>query len=367
MTRGDGRARPPGAPQRPQRKKLPHEPPRWLHPEDEIFFITICCMPRGKNALCHPDIARRIFNSVEFRNQNNNWYAHLVCLMPDHLHALISFPFEPPMKQIIADWKRFLATKVKTEWQRDFFDHRLRKDESYREKADYIRANPVRAGFVRAPEDWPYFWQADTQQQNTIGGGRALHGGAPGGRALPLLAIALLFASCRPDMMNQPKAKPLSESDFFSNQANARPIPPHTIERGDARENTAFYTGLTNGTYVTQLPVKLTPELLTRGRERFNAMCAECHDRTGTGSGMVVQRGFPQPPSYHVPRLRNAPIGHFFDVITNGYGVMYSYATRVETEDRWAIAAYIRALQLSHNINASELPPIEQQKLENEQ
>ncbi len=177
--------------------------------------------------------------------------------------------------------------------------------------------------------------------------------------------FSVILAACRPDMMNQPKAKPLSESDFFSNQANARPIPPHTVERGDARENAAFYTGLTNGTYITQLPVKLTPELLARGRERFDAMCAECHDRTGSGSGMVVQRGFPQPPSYHVPRLRNAPIGHFFDVITNGYGVMYSYATRVEPEDRWAIAAYIRALQLSHNIKASELTPGEQQKLEN--
>ena len=139
------------------------------------------------------------------------------------------------MKQIMSDWKRFLATKLNIEWQRDFFDHRLRKAESYREKADYIRANPVRAGLVKAPQDWPYFWQADPQQQNTIGAGGALRGGAPGGRALPLLVIALLFASCLPDMMNQPKAKPLSESDFFSNQANARPIPPHSIEHGDAR------------------------------------------------------------------------------------------------------------------------------------
>jgi mono/diheme cytochrome c family protein len=193
-------------------------------------------------------------------------------------------------------------------------------------------------------------------------------GGAPGGHAIPLLlALALPFAACRPDMMNQPKAKPLSESDFFSNQAVARPIPPHTVERGGARENAAFYTGLTNGTYVTRLPVKLTPELLARGRERFDVMCAECHDRTGSGSGMVVQRGFPQPPSYHVPRLRNAPIGHFFDVITNGYGVMYSYAASVEPEDRWAIAAYIRALQLSHNMKASELTAAEQQKVKSEQ
>ena len=179
--------------------------------------------------------------------------------------------------------------------------------------------------------------------------------------------LVLCFAACRPDMMNQPKAKPLSESDFFSNQANARPIPPHTVERGDARENTAFYTGLANGTYITQLPVTLTPELLARGREQYDAICAECHDRTGTGNGMVVQRGFPQPPSYHVDRLRNAPIGHFFDVITRGYGVMYPYATRVELKDRWAIAAYIRALQLSHQVKASELTPAEQRKLESEQ
>jgi len=193
-------------------------------------------------------------------------------------------------------------------------------------------------------------------------------GVAHGSRALSLFfAIGLLFAACRPDMQNQPKAKPLSESDFFSNQANARPIPPHTVERGGARENAAIYTGLTNGTYITQLPVALTPELLARGRERYDAMCAECHDCTGSGNGMVVQRGFPQPPSFHVARLHNAPIGHFFDVITNGYGVMYSYATQVEPEDRWAIAAYIRALQLSHNIKASELTPAEQQKLENGQ
>jgi mono/diheme cytochrome c family protein len=177
-----------------------------------------------------------------------------------------------------------------------------------------------------------------------------------------VIAISALV-SCRPDMSNQPKAKPLSESDFFSNQANARPIPPHTVERGDTRENAAFYTGMTNGIYITQLPVGLTQELLTRGRERFDAICAECHDRTGSGNGMVVQRGFPQPPSFHVDRLRNAPIGHFFDVITKGYGVMYSYATRVTPEDRWAIAAYIRALQLSHDVKASELTSAEQRKL----
>ncbi len=178
-----------------------------------------------------------------------------------------------------------------------------------------------------------------------------------------LLVIGAL-ASCRPDMSNQPKAKPLSQSDFFSNGANARQPPPDTVVRDDPRDNAAFYTGLTNGIYLTRLPVKLTPEFLNRGRERFDAMCAECHDRTGSGNGMVVQRGFPQPPSFHVDRLRNAPIGHFYDVITSGYGVMYSYAGRVAPEDRWAIAAYIRALQLSHNAKPSDVDPAERAKLD---
>jgi REP element-mobilizing transposase RayT/mono/diheme cytochrome c family protein len=362
----NGRARPPGAPKRrPQRKKLPHERPLWLRPEDEIFFITVCCEPRGKNQLCDPKIVCAIFDSIEFRNQNHVWYARFVCLMPDHLHALISFPYERPMKQIIADWKRFLATEFKIEWQRDFFDHRLRKEESYREKADYIRANPVRAGLVRQPEEWPYFWTANPQEK-TGSEDQTLRVGAPGGRALPtLIALAVLgLTACRPDMTNQPKAKALSVSDFFSNGANARQPPAHTVAHGDAREDTAFYTGQTNGTYVTQPPVKLTRELMIHGRERFDAICAECHDRTGSGNGMVVQRGFPQPPSFHVDRLRKAPIGHFFDVITNGYGVMYSYATRVEPEDRWAIAVYIRALQLSHNAKLSEVDPAERAKLE---
>ena len=182
--------------------------------------------------------------------------------------------------------------------------------------------------------------------------------------ALLLVPAGCALVSCRPDMANQPRAKPLSQSDFFSDGASARQPPPNTVPVDEARKNSAFYTGLTNGIYVTQLPVKLTPELLNRGRERFDAMCSECHDRTGSGNGMIVQRGFPQPPSFQTDRLRNAPIGHFYDVMTNGYGNMYSYATRVDSEDRWAIAAYIRALQLSHNARLSDLDPAERSKLE---
>ncbi len=185
---------------------------------------------------------------------------------------------------------------------------------------------------------------------------------------LSLLALSTVlmcsFASCRRDMYNQPKGKPLAENSFFKNEAIARPVPPHTVARGNAREDTEFYTGLTNGTLVTQLPMQLTPELLGRGRERYDIYCAVCHGLTGKGNGEIVRRGFPAPPTYHVDRLRNAPIGHFYDVITNGYGVMYPYATRVAPADRWAIAAYIRALQLSHDANVQDVPPNEQSKLE---
>ena len=140
----------------------------------------------------------------------------------------------------------------------------------------------------------------------------------------------------------------------------------NVVPRGEAQVNDAFHIGMTNGVYVTQLPMQLTPKLLARGHERFDAICAECHGRTGDGNGMVVQRGFPVPPSYHLDRMRNAPLGHFFDVITNGYGAMFSYAAQVEPQDRWAIAAYIRALQLSQHANPNDLPPDVRNKLEAE-
>ena len=183
------------------------------------------------------------------------------------------------------------------------------------------------------------------------------------GVSMSILAL-LFFADCRRDMMNQPKTKTFSQSEFFKNGTNARPLPPNTVARGDVRQDEAFYTGLTNAVYVTQLPMKLTPELLARGRERYDAFCAECHGRVGDGEGMVVRRGFPLPPSYHLDRLRYAPVGHFFAVITNGYGAMASYAVQVEPQDRWAIAAYIRALQLSQNAKPTDLPADVRDKLE---
>ena len=144
----------------------------------------------------------------------------------------------------------------------------------------------------------------------------------------------------------------------------SRPLVSHTVARGELQEDEAFYTGKIGTNLVTTLPVPATRELLERGRERFEIYCSVCHGRTGEGNGMIVQRGFPVPPSYHIDRLREAPVGHFFDVMTQGYGIMYSYAERVKPQDRWAIAAYIRALQLSHNTKLAELPPAERAKLE---
>lgn len=179
--------------------------------------------------------------------------------------------------------------------------------------------------------------------------------------------LLLTIAACRRDMMNQPKAKPLSESEFFSDGTNARPLPPHVISRGEDQQDEAFRTGLTNGVYVTQLPMRVTKDLLARGQERYDAFCAECHSRVGDGRGIVVRRGFPAPPSYHIDRLRSAPLGHFYDVITNGYGAMTSYAGQVDPADRWAIAAYIRALQLSENATVNDVPPNERSTLEGHQ
>jgi len=168
-------------------------------------------------------------------------------------------------------------------------------------------------------------------------------------RAISALLL-LAAAGCRPDMYNQPRYKTYAEDDFFRDGASARPLPPHTVARGHADLDTEYFEGKTeDGKLVEAFPEAVTRGLLDRGRERFDIYCAVCHGRTGEGNGMIVQRGFPTPPSYHTERLRTAPVGHFYDVITNGYGVMYSYAARVEPSDRWAIAAYIRALQLAQN------------------
>lgn len=169
-------------------------------------------------------------------------------------------------------------------------------------------------------------------------------------------ATLCVFTGCRHDMFNQPKSNPLSESDFFQDRAASRPIPPHTVARDDLEHDEAFYTGMIGSNLVTTMPFPVTSKFLEHGRECFEINCVPCHGQTGEGNGIVVQRGFPTPPSYHIERLRNAPIGHFFDVMTRGYGVMYSFASRTTPQDRWAIAAYIRALQLSEHATLTDVP-----------
>jgi mono/diheme cytochrome c family protein len=150
-------------------------------------------------------------------------------------------------------------------------------------------------------------------------------------------------------MHNQPKYKAYAASTFFDDGRSERPIIEDTVARGQLHLDQARYTGKENDKDVTAIPIQITRADLARGQERYNIYCSPCHGRLGDGHGMIVGRGLRQPPSYHDPRLVNAPIGHFFDVMTNGYGAMYSYASRVAVDDRWRIAAYIRALQVSQN------------------
>ena len=181
--------------------------------------------------------------------------------------------------------------------------------------------------------------------------------------AVALMALALLSACDLQDMYQQPKTEPFMPSPVFADGTSARPLEAGTVARGWARTNEAFYTGKIGGKDVDVLPVPLTKALLLRGQERFNAFCSPCHDRVGNGNGMVVQRGYRRAATYHTPQLRAMPIGHFFDVMSNGFGVMPDYAATIPVEDRWAIAAYVRALQFSQYAPLKDAPPDEQAKL----
>jgi mono/diheme cytochrome c family protein len=167
-------------------------------------------------------------------------------------------------------------------------------------------------------------------------------------------------------MHNQHKVKTLGASDFFAGGQGARPLPAHTVARGDQRVG-FVYSGLDAANKpVDRMPFPVTRELLQRGRERFDIFCSPCHDRLGTGRGMIVRRGYKQPSSYHIERLRNAPIGYFVNVMTEGFGVMPSYAPQVPVEDRWAIAAYIRVLQYSQNVRLADLSPEVRRRVEDD-
>ena len=165
-------------------------------------------------------------------------------------------------------------------------------------------------------------------------------------------------------MHDQPKFIPLRHSTFFADERSARPPVTGTVARGQLREDALLYTGKVNGADATVFPFPIDEPALRRGQERFDIFCAPCHARTGEGDGMVVRRGYRRPPSYHVDRLRSAPVGHFFDVITNGFGAMPDYAAQITAQDRWAIIAYIRALQLSEHATIADVPPADRSRIQ---
>jgi mono/diheme cytochrome c family protein len=177
---------------------------------------------------------------------------------------------------------------------------------------------------------------------------------ATSGGALLLFALA----GCQQDMARQPKHNPLSPSAFFGDGRSERDPVENTVARGALVDDELEVPKDSNA-----FPLPVTPELLARGQERFNIFCTPCHGLQGDGNGMAAVRGMKHPPSYHNDRLRQAPVGHFYDVVTHGFGAMYDYSAQIPPRDRWAIIAYIRALQLSRNAPATELPAELRQKL----
>ena len=175
-------------------------------------------------------------------------------------------------------------------------------------------------------------------------------------RLLSSVFCLLTVAGCRQDMHNQPKYRPLRPSALFADQSSARPLIEGTVARGALQEDEAFFTGKVATATVKEMPFPITDKDLDRGQERFNVFCTPCHDMTGSGRGMVVQRGYRQPPSFHDPRLRAADPGYMFDVITNGFGAMPDYKAQIDARDRWRIVAYVRALQVAHSATTADVP-----------
>jgi mono/diheme cytochrome c family protein len=170
------------------------------------------------------------------------------------------------------------------------------------------------------------------------------------------LCLVMVTAGCRQDMHNQPKYRGLRATTFFADGGSARPLVEGTVARGTLQEDEAFFTGQEGNRLVTELPFPVDEGVLARGQERYNIFCAPCHDATGTGRGMIVQRGFRPPASFHEERLRDTEAGYFFDVMTNGFGAMPDYRQQLSARDRWNVVAYIRALQLSQHADRADVP-----------
>jgi hypothetical protein len=182
--------------------------------------------------------------------------------------------------------------------------------------------------------------------------------------ALTVVGLALASVACRQDMQDQPKYKPLHDSNFFADHRSERPQIDGTVARGHLRVDQARYTGKVGQNDVTTFPWKITRVDLLRGQQRYDIYCSPCHSRVGDGLGMIVLRGFRQPPSYHIQRLKDAPVGHFFDVITNGFGSMPSYASRVSPDDRWRVIAYVRVLQFAEGASVNDVPADQRDHIE---
>jgi mono/diheme cytochrome c family protein len=171
-----------------------------------------------------------------------------------------------------------------------------------------------------------------------------------------VMLLALGVVGCRQDMHDQPKYIPLRQSSFFGDERSARPIVQGTVARGQLHDDVLLFTGKIGSADATVFPFRVDEKVMARGHERFDIYCSPCHGRTGQGDGMVVRRGYRRPPTFHQDRLQSAPVGHFFDVITNGFGAMPDYATQIPPADRWAIVAYLRALQLSEHATLADVP-----------
>ena len=178
------------------------------------------------------------------------------------------------------------------------------------------------------------------------------------------LAASVLVAGCRQDMHDQPKFKPYAKSDFYADQRSARPLVDGTIARGHLNEDTLLVTGKVDGKPAAVFPFAITKAVMARGHERYDIFCSPCHSRTGMGDGMIVRRGYRKPPTFHLDRLRQAAPGYVFDVITTGFGAMPDYAAQIPVSDRWAIVAYLRALQRSQQATVSDVPAAERARLE---
>lgn len=169
-------------------------------------------------------------------------------------------------------------------------------------------------------------------------------------------ALAVICVACRQDMQDQPKYKPLGQNSFFPDGRDSRPIPRGTIARGDLNDTDAYHTGASKGVFLDTIPAAIDVSLLNRGRDRYDIFCSPCHGRLGDGNGMVAQRGLRAPADFHTDRLRSVPPGYIFQVISDGYGAMGDYGDQIPVDDRWAIVAYVRALQLSRDASVNDVP-----------